>query len=104
MGIDVEWVDAELTAKQQVFDPRGFLTTLAISSWHERGDSVCLRFINPWGSTIFNHLQAPLLLAELVDEVSRQHDSEIKAQLQKVIRLVELAVRKGHMYVRFVGD
>ena len=89
---------------QQVFDPGGCLIKLALSTWPERSDSVCLRFIDPWGDTVFNHAQIPELLTELIADVPRQHEREIKAHLEKVVRLVKRAVGETHTYIKFIGD
>lgn len=103
MGIDATWIDEQHRPKQQVLDPCQCLTSLATSEWLE-SQTVCLRFIDAWGDTIFNQSQIPILLKELRDSEMRQNDNEIKMHLGKVIDLVCKAVDETHTYIMFVGD
>lgn len=103
MGIDVAWVNERHEAKQEVFDPRQCLSALANSAW-PRSDTVCLRFIDAYGDTVFNQAQIPVLLDELRNAERQQTDAEIKSHLGKVSRLVERAVGETHTYIKFIGD
>jgi hypothetical protein len=103
MGIDVAWVNERLEPEQQVFDPRQCLTRLASSSW-PKSNTLCLRFIDPWGDTTFNQAQIRVLIAELRDSFEHEVDVEVKEHLGKVIRLVERAIDQVHTYVQFLGD
>jgi hypothetical protein len=104
MGIDVAWVDERHESKQFVSDSRQILTRLATSRWPKLTSSVCLRFIVPWGDTVFNQAQNSDLLNELSAEVRETRDPEVRDQLQKVIRLVELARNETHTFIKFIGD
>jgi hypothetical protein len=104
MGINVAWVDEEHEPKQEVYDPRQLLTHLALSRWPELSTSVCLRFVLPWSDAVFNQAQIPELLEELRNEASESRDTEVRAHLEKVIRLVEQAVDQTHTYIKFIGD
>ncbi len=103
MGIDAAWVDESGNAIQQVFDPRQHLTFLSTSTWHTR-EGCCVRFIDPWGNTLFNQAQLPVLLEELSSTHADEADLEARAHLEKVMRLVEKAIGRTHTYLRFVGD
>jgi len=104
MGIDVAWVDERYKPKQEVFDPRQLLTHLVISRWSKLSNSVCLRFVVPWGDAVFNEAQIPELLSELRHEVIECGDSEVRAHLEKIIHLVERSINKTHTYIKFIGD
>jgi hypothetical protein len=104
MGIDVAWVNEKHEPKQEVFDPRMCLTKLATSAWPGLSQSTCLRFIDPWGDTVFNQAQIPLLLQELREAEHSEIESEVRAHLGKVIRLVERAEDQTHTYIKFIGD
>jgi hypothetical protein len=104
MGIDVAWITENGEPKQEVFDPRGFLTNLATNSWPRMDDSFFLRYVDAWGDTVFNQAQIPKLIAELRDEVNHQREAETRSHLEKVIRLVERAAGHVHTYIKFVGD
>lgn len=103
MGIDVAWVNERHEHKQDVFDPQQCLTRLATSAW-PASQTVCLRFIDAWGDTVFNQAQITVLLEELRVAERTQIEGEIKAHLGKVVRLVERAVEQTHTYIKFIGD
>lgn len=103
MGINVAWVNERHEVKQEVFDSRQCLSGLANSAWL-RSDTVCLRFIDTYGDTLFNQAQIPVLLDELRNAELQQMDADIKSHLGKVSRLVERAVGKTHTYIKFIGD
>jgi len=66
-------------------------------------DSTCARFIDPYGDTVFNQLQLPVLIAELSRMIDETTDSAFCTQLRSAIQF--LAQSEGvHQYVRFVGD
>ena len=104
MGIEVAWVGEDLEPKQQVFDPRMHLTKLALGRWRELPESVCLRFVDPFGDAVFNQAQVPHLIRELKGEVATERDLEVRNHLEKVVRLVERSVDQAHTYVKFIGD
>lgn len=104
MGINSAWVTESGESKQQVFDPRQCLTQLATSRWHELNHTKCLQFVDPWGDAVFNQSQVPHLLEELRAELPAVSDPELKAHLEKVVRLVERAINQTHTYIKFVGD
>ena len=103
MGIDVAWITERHEPIQEVFDPRGYLTALAISTWPSL-TSTCVRFIDPWGNTVFNRTQIPVLLSELRSVRQDTSDKETRAHLEKVVRLIERAVDRTHTYIKFIGD
>src|SRR5262245_60655626 len=104
MGINVAWVDERHDPKQEVYDPRQVLTRLATSRWPKLSSSVCLRFVDAWSDAVFNQAQIPELLHELRGEVAEARDTEVRAHLEKVVRLVERAVSQTHTYIKFIGD
>jgi hypothetical protein len=104
MGIDVAWVSESREPKQQVFDPQQLITELVRDSWCYLPNSVCLRFIDPWGNTVFNQAQLPILVAELRASHEQQVRADLKAHLGKVIRLLEQARGRTHTYIEFIGD
>jgi hypothetical protein len=104
MGIDVAWVDERHEQKQVVIDPQQVLARLATSRWPKLTSSVCLRFVDPWGDAVFNQAQNKDLLRELSIEVREESDPQVRAHLQKVINLVELARNEVHTYIKFIGD
>lgn len=104
MGIDIAVVNERHETEMEVLDPQQCLTSLATGQWFNLKDSVCLQFIDPWGDTVFNQAQIPVLLAELNRSAQSQTDSGISAHLQKVCSLVEQAQDEIHTYIKFIGD
>jgi hypothetical protein len=89
----------------EVFDSQQFLSALAMGPWPRISSSVCVRFIDPWGDTVFNQAQLPDLLTELEQSKTLLTDPGVSEHLTKVCRLVKQARRKGsHIYVKFIGD
>jgi hypothetical protein len=64
----------------------------------------CLRFIDPYGDTVFNRMQMDQFLFEW-DQVSRRATTaEEKELLERVKRLAEKCQSKPHLYLKFYGD
>jgi hypothetical protein len=64
----------------------------------------CLRFIDPYGDTVFNHLQAVALLEEW-DRLRPSFTQHNAAPLWSDIRkLIAHCAEEPHAYLRFVGD
>ncbi|CAN5339404.1 hypothetical protein BH09PAT4_BH09PAT4_09110 [soil metagenome] len=104
MGIDAAWITDNGESKQKIFDLRQCLTQLAMDRWHKLDHTKCLQFIDPWGDALFNQGQIPVLLRELHAELPKVGQPEVRAHLEKVIRLVERTVDQTHTYVKFIGD
>jgi hypothetical protein len=64
--------------------------------------TACLRFIDPYGDTIFNRLQIPHLVAELQALRANVNDALVQ-HLEGVLELIR-GVHEPHLYVRFRGD
>lgn len=63
----------------------------------------CLRFINPYGDTIFNYLQARLILKEwdgLRDAFFSKNADNLWEDVRK---LIELCSNQDNAYLKFVG-
>ena len=63
----------------------------------------CLRFIDPYGDTVFNYLQAPVLVAEI--EVARNAaPSDAIDSLTSIVTLARQCAEQGGTYLWFIGD
>ena len=68
-------------------------------------ETKCVQFIDPYGDTVFNALQVPMLIAELEDLERTTSDEDEGAHLHAVVGLLRRHLNDGpHRYVRFVGD
>jgi hypothetical protein len=63
----------------------------------------CLRFIDWYGDTVFNHLQMDQLIEELA-RVAEQSPPDARSLLDQVRRLAVRCKRGTHLYLWFVGD
>lgn len=87
----------ELVADPIVLDP---LFRLA-----EDDDAfVCLRFVDPYGDTVFNRAQAGQLQKELQSLVMRASTPAQRSVLSALIALTVFTAEEPHRYLRFVGD
>ncbi|MGC2197125.1 MAG: hypothetical protein WA628_20780 [Terriglobales bacterium] len=66
-------------------------------------DFPVLRFVDPFGKTVFNHLQAEALLAEWERVKDRAKDESQREAWQKVKEMAESCKSDRDLYLRFVG-
>jgi hypothetical protein len=104
MGLNVAWVNESHEPLEQILDFEQVLTGLATSRWPSLSKTVCLQFVEPWGDTVFNQTQIPILLNELRVEASTTKESTVRQHLEKVIELVGRSVDQIHTYIKFIGD
>ena len=104
MGVEVAWVTERKEQKQLVGDAYNTISRLATSRWPKLEATTCLRFVDAFGDTIFNQAQLPVLLSELQAELDFQKLLKDREHLEKIIRLVQVAMGKIHTYIAFIGD
>lgn len=66
--------------------------------------SAVLRFIDPYGDTVINRLQARPLVAELQSRVHLLRDETARDAVAAVADLVDRCADGVHLYVWFLGD
>lgn len=71
---------------------------------HDDETSQCLRFIDPYGDTVFNRLQIKQFLAEWEKVASKAKTDEEKQLVDQVKYLAERCHREPHLYLKFYGD
>jgi hypothetical protein len=64
----------------------------------------CLRFVDPYGDTIFNQLQLPVLLKEWEHLTQLSSNDAERHAMQAVRDLLEYCLAEPHRYLRFYGD
>jgi hypothetical protein len=67
-------------------------------------DFPVLRCIDPYGKTVFNHLQMEAFLVEWDRAQSRAEDDQQKEAWQKVKEMAENCRGDRDLYLRFVGN
>lgn len=104
MGVEVAWVTEGREQKQLVGDSYGTISRLATSRWPKLVETGCLRFIDAFGDTVFNQAQLPVLCAEIKTELDFQNSQRDREHLEKIIKLIEVAMGNVHTYIIFIGD
>jgi len=99
IGVVRETEDGEIIAR---FDNGGSIDLRIVTEAPDTGG--CLRFIDPYGDLVINHIQIPVLISELVELSQRSSDPGLKHNIRKLIVFLEEGPSKPHIYVRFVGD
>jgi len=86
---------------QSCLDPQGLLPKLLRDV--DVSGTTCLRFIDPYGDTVFNRAQSQVLAQEL--SALRPSLQEPTATfIDSVLRLANDVASDIHLYLRFVGD
>ncbi len=102
MGIDAR-IQSEVGEKiQELFDPYDLVAELLPD--FSDNSSICLRFVDPYGDTIFNQGQIPVLIKELEVAIEKCKNPKAKEHGKKVLKLSKQADRKVHTYLKFIGD
>lgn len=70
----------------------------------DEASSACLRFIDPYGDTIFNPWQAGALRVELEEKVDAIADEDDRERVMRVIELAKRCADGVHVYLWFIGD
>ena len=65
--------------------------------------SSCVRFIDPYGDTVFNQLQIPALIEELEQMAHSSTSPEFRRRVGSLVGFLHESC-DVHRYVRFVGD
>jgi hypothetical protein len=64
----------------------------------------CLRYLDPWGNTIFNHLQMRDLMEDLMRVRNLVTNTEQSELLDKIEEFAKRCTEGIHLYVKFSGD
>jgi len=102
MGIDVRVETESGEVQDEVLDD-GNLTEKLLPDREDR-TSPCLRFVDPFGDTLFNQIQIPLVVTELEKRLHGSTKPEVKAHCEAILKAVKAATGEEHTYVRFSGE
>jgi hypothetical protein len=67
-------------------------------------NTCCLRFIDPYGHTVFNRLQMPQLLLELGELHRFANRPDQNKLLSEVEDLAQQCAKEVHLYIKIYGD
>ena len=103
MGIDVQWLTERGEILESIPDPQNTVAKI-VDAAADVEESICLRFIDPYGDTVFNRAQMAVLREELDSVPEKALDAEAREHRQKIIELATRAESKVHTYLKFYGD
>ncbi len=88
MGIDIRWENERGEKLEEIPDPRHCLgLALGLLSLD---NTICLRFIDPYGDTVFNQWQIPVFIDELQWLLQSITTEEFAALQEKTFRVYNL--------------
>ena len=102
MGFDIRLEDEHGQQLGEVGDPRNLLHRLLPPS--ADASFSCLRFIDPYGDTVFNQMQIETFLAELARVAATATTGPELDLLQKIRELAERCKSEPHLHIKFYGD
>jgi hypothetical protein len=76
----------------------------AVLPAREEQEFPCLRCVDPYGKTVFNHLQMEAFLEEWERVRERAHDDSQQDAWQKVKEMAQSCQADRDLYLRFVGN
>jgi hypothetical protein len=86
---------------EELYDPQGRVKQL-LPDWRDE-TSTCLRFVDLYGNTVFNHLQIDVLITELETSIESITDPNVAAHGRAIVELAKKC-KFDHTYLKFVGD
>ena len=101
VGHAVLWQD-ENGVELGSFVKPGFDTRLTQPNWTD--GTACLRFVDPYGDTVFNQLQIPVLIGELEAVAARAGAGDLVSTVAGLIAFLRQCDEQAHTYVKVIGD
>lgn len=103
MGIDLQMVNERGEVLERIYDPHHTVMKI-LSAAPDFDESICLRFIDRYGDTVFNQSQIAILREELLSVPDSSLESRARAHKQEMLELAKKAEAKVHTYLKFYGD
>lgn len=100
MGIDIRLIDENEKIISELIDHNNL--TKPVVHLADKEISVCLKFIDQFGDTLFNRLQIPILAEEISVIRNSVQTEDLKLHCSRILDLISKA--ELHMYVKFYGD
>jgi hypothetical protein len=80
--------------------PRGQVVNVRIPRQGDYASFPLLRWLDPWGCTVYNRAQSEALIPELDRLLAETEDAKIREVRELAVR----AVSDVHLYLVFIGD
>jgi hypothetical protein len=102
MGINLNWINEDGKELGSILDPQNIFSQLI---WLNKNNStICLKVIDPYGDTVFNQLQIPIIMSELEILLTRCRTEEERSKIREMLSLITRSKGETHTYIKFVGD
>ena len=101
MGVDLVWQEENGKVLEEIPDPKMCISTLLFTVDH--AETICLRFIDPYGHTTFNQRQIPILINELEAISPRVTDYDMQIHLLRVLELAGRSKGEKRTILKFTG-
>lgn len=102
MAIDVQLESETGECLESLQDPSNLVARLLPRL--DDAQSICLRFVDPYGDTVFNNLQMATLIIELENAIENASDERVAAHGKAILRMLNTCRNTVHTYVKFYGD
>lgn len=102
MGVNVQLESEGGGRLDQLLDPHNSVAQL-LPDWRDES-SICLRFVDLYGDTVFNRLQLEFLIRELESTIAKATDPEVVEHGQAMVALARKSSANVHTYLKFLGD
>lgn len=98
----VVWQDERGVELGRLDDP-GFPPELLPAN-DELPTTACLRFIDPYGDTVFNQARLDQLLSELESRRAGITDLRVRRELDQLLAFLRPCADQVHTYIKIIGD
>jgi len=102
MSLNIELQTEKGKRIDNAIDIHNFLIHLADKAQIE--NSCCLRFVDPYGNTIFNRIQLIQFVKEINALLHVAENPEQKEVLFHIKSLAERGQQEPHLYIKIIGD
>jgi len=102
MGIYIAWQNESGDELASMVDSKNHIAHI-LGSINFKSTS-CLRFIDPYGNTVFNRHQIPLLIEELEKVRPEISDPAQMTFFRELLHFIKKREDLIHIYLKFIGD
>ncbi|MGA8143146.1 MAG: hypothetical protein WB987_04565 [Candidatus Acidiferrales bacterium] len=102
MGMSIRREDRQGKTIEEIPDLESLLSRF-FPSWDDESYHF-LRYIDPWGETVFNHLQMDELISELRRVRLKASTEEERAFVDAIEGLASRCKESDGLYLKFLGD
>jgi hypothetical protein len=102
MGLGIELQDERGGILSSTSDPKNLLSNL-LPRLSDKS-SLMLRYIDPFGDSVFNNLQMDQFLVEWAEVSSKVQTAEERKLVSTIEAMAQRVRDEVHLYLKFIGD